>query len=71
MILYGVWIRGQGWLRGQGGVVSFAEKAVAEDTARRVGGEARYIDESLKDLEQNILSLEAMPKWWHRWRKGK
>ena len=70
MILYGVWIRGAGWLKGAGGVVSFTEKAVAEDTARRVGGEARYIDESLKDLEQNILSIESQKKWYQKlWSK--
>jgi hypothetical protein len=59
MILYGVWIRGTGWLRGTGGIVSFAEKVVAEDTARRVRGEVRFVDDALRDLEQNILSIEA------------
>lgn len=72
MILYGVWIRGSGWLRAPGGIVSFAEKRIAQDTARRVGGEVRYIDDSLKDLEQNILSLEAQRarKWYRKiWSK--
>jgi len=71
MRLYGVWIRGRGWLRTDNGVVSFDHKDVAEDTASRVGGEVRFIDESLKDLEQNILSLESMPKWWQIWRRKK
>jgi len=66
--LYGVWIKGVGWLRGVGGVVSFAIKQVASDTARRVGGQVRFIDESLKDLEQNILSIESQKKWWQFWR---
>ena len=73
MIIYGVWVRGAGWLRGVKGVVSFPDKAVAEDTARRVGGEARFIDEALRDLEQNILSIEAQQqarKWYQRlWSK--
>lgn len=68
-MIYGIWIRGTGWLRGSKGVVSFAEKKVACDTARRVGGEVRFIDDSLQDLEQNILSLEAIKKWWQFWRK--
>lgn len=64
--IYGVWIRGAGWLRGPLGIVSFALKEIAEDTARRVSGEARYIDDALRDLEQNILSIEAQQeaqKW--------
>lgn len=70
MILWGVWIRGQGWLRGVKGVVSFSERRVADDTARRVGGEVRFIDDSLQDLEQNILSIEAQQKsrkWLRLW----
>ena len=64
-ILYGIWIKRQGWLRGINGVVSFESRIVAADTARRMGGEVRYIDDSLKDLEQNILSIEALKaqKW--------
>jgi hypothetical protein len=69
MILFGIWIKKQGWLRGVGGVVSFSEKEIAKDTARRVGGEVRFIDDSLQDLEQNILSLEAQKKWYQFWRK--
>jgi hypothetical protein len=74
MILYGIWIRGQGWLRGTGGIVSFPEKEIAEDTARRVGGEARFIDGALRDLEQNILSIEAQQdaqkwSWLFKWSK--
>lgn len=66
---YGVWIRGTGWLKVDNRAVSFTEKAVAQDAARRVGGEVRFIDDSLKDLEQNILSLEAQKKRWQFWRK--
>lgn len=69
MILFGVWLKRYGWLRGVNGIVSFTEKQIAKDTARRVGGEVRFIDDSLKDLEQNILSLEAGKKWWQFWRK--
>lgn len=67
--LYGIWIRGQGWLKSLKGVISFEHEIVAQDTAKRVGGEVRFVDESLIDLEQNILSLEAMKKkWWQFWR---
>jgi hypothetical protein len=73
-ILYGIWIKGTGWLRGINGVVSFDSPIVAKDTARRLGGEVRYIDDSLKDLEQNILSIEALKqtrKWsWIKWSKS-
>lgn len=68
-MIYGIWLKGAGWLRGSKGVVSFTELSVAKDTARRVGGEVRFIDDSLQDLEQNILSLESQKKWWQFWRK--
>ncbi len=71
-VLYGIWIRGKGWLRGNGEggeIVAFEIWQVARDTARRVGGQVRYIDESLKDLEQNIKSLEQQKKWWQFWRR--
>lgn len=67
--LYGIWIKKVGWLKVAGKVVCFADIDVADDTAWRVSGEVRFIDESLKDLEQNILSLESMPKWWQIWRR--
>lgn len=66
---YGVWIRGHGWLRTVKGVVAFTDIEVAQDTARRIGGEARYIDDALADIEQSILQIEAQQdaqKWWQR-----
>lgn len=71
-LLYGIWIHGQGWLSTPKGIVSFDRIEVAKDTAKRTGGEVRYIDEALRDLEQNILSLEAQParKWYQKlWSK--
>ena len=67
--LYGIWIPKEGWLKSTNGVVSFDIEEVAQDTARRVGGKVRFVDQSLIDLEKNILSLEAMKKWWQFWRK--
>ena len=55
---YGIWIRGQGWVRTVRGPVAFGEEEVAQDTARRVHGEVRPIDESLVDLEASILQIE-------------
>ena len=67
--LYGIWIKKFGWLKSVHGAVSFTDKRVARDIARRVGGQVRYIDDSLVDLEENILSLESKKKWWQFWRK--
>ena len=63
-ILYGVWIRGQGWLKAAGACVAFEHLAVAQETARRCGRGARveYIDDGLRDLEPYFLSLEQQHK---------
>lgn len=68
-MIYGIWIRSVGWLKGMRGAISFTEKAIARDTARRVGGEVRFIDDSLQDLEEVILSIESQKKWWQIWKR--
>ena len=57
-ILYGVWIPGQGWLRAANAPIAFEHEIVAKQTAGIVGGQVRYIDDSLAALEPHLLSLE-------------
>jgi hypothetical protein len=59
-ILFGVWIKGQGWLKVNGAHIAFDTAMVAQATADRVGMGARveYIDDSLAALEPYLLSLE-------------
>jgi hypothetical protein len=60
-IFYGIWIPGTGWLRGEGErALMFTEKAVAQETARRVGAKAKvfFIDNSLVDIEAKLLAAE-------------
>ncbi len=61
--IYGVWIRRLGWLKAgpKNECVCFARLDVAQDTARRFGGEARFFDDSLRDLEGMILEQEKLP----------
>lgn len=72
-IMYGVWIPGQGWLKGpNGAAVAFREKVVADSAAKRAGNKAYvdFIDPALVDLEQNFLSVEKIQSqkpWWKRW----
>jgi hypothetical protein len=82
-ILYGVWIPGEGWLKGRkptGEIValSFDSKAVALETAGRVGKDAQvfYVDDSLTAIESALLEAEENRKlgFWERlrknWKKG-
>jgi hypothetical protein len=67
-IFYGIWIPGTGWLRGDGErALMFTEKAVAQETARRVGQKAKvyFIDNSLVDIEAKLLDAEKRntQKW--------
>lgn len=60
-ILYGVWIPGTGWLRGdQSRALMFADKAVAQEIAQRIGRRAKayFIDQSLVDIEGHLLDAE-------------
>jgi hypothetical protein len=75
--LYGVWIPGEGWLRGKD---VFADPSLdkAQQVARLVGRGARvyFIDESIRDLEQRYLEQEKRTLWhtfnnWFRNRTAK
>ena len=63
-LTYGVWVRGQGWLKavnfksGRNEACAFFSVKVAARTAKRVGGRVEYIDDSLVALEANLLDIE-------------
>ena len=59
-LLYGVWLRGEGWVKVHNVAVAFESKEVAIQTAERVGSNADvfYIDKSLVDLERYLLDCE-------------
>jgi hypothetical protein len=82
-VLYGVWIPGDGWLKGRkptGEIValSFDSKLVALEAAARVGKNAQvfFIDDSLAAIEAALIESEAGRKlgFWERlkrnWQKG-
>jgi hypothetical protein len=82
-ILYGVWVPGEGWLKGRkptGEIValSFDNKPVALEAAGRVGKNAQvfFIDDSLTAIESALLEAEGNRKLnlWERlkknWKKG-
>lgn len=70
-VLYGVWFYGKGWLRDSGEqVIAFTDIKIARDTARRMGGETRYIDQSLQSIEKGIAARERRTvryRIWHIW----
>jgi hypothetical protein len=63
--MYGVWIPGRGWVRGEENR-AFADynKEVAEELAKRLGNYARvyFIDSALVDLENKLLEAERTNK---------
>ena len=68
--LYGIWMPGKGWLRAQrtdGTAQPYADtkRYVAVYYARLMGGQVRYIDNALADMERVILEREAQrrPVW--------
>jgi hypothetical protein len=62
--IYGIWIPGSGWLRGQD-VFADANIAKAREVARLIGRGARvrYIDPAIVDLEQHYLEAERRTLW--------
>lgn len=70
---YGVWIPGQGWLKGARGVYADLNKAVAKEIAKRIGKGARvyFVDEAIADLEQVLILAEKereFPRLKFHWR---
>lgn len=74
-LMYGVWLKGKGWLRTNDekgkefGDYSFDK---AKQVAKLVGGYVRFIDQSLIDLEPQFLHKErkslwaTLVNWWRR-----
>lgn len=63
-LLHGVWIPGQGWLKGKD-VFADANRDKALEVARLIGRGAsvRFIDPSIVDLEQLYLENEKRTLW--------
>lgn len=73
VLTYGVWIRGQGWLKRDDPTVRVADRTfasvqreVAESAAALWGRDARVLpmDGSLIDFEQDFLKHQAAKRWW-------
>jgi hypothetical protein len=65
-ILYGIWIYGKGWLKKDNDpkkTLSFQHKEIAKEVAKCIGGAVRYIDQSLIDIEPELLHKERKPLW--------
>lgn len=58
-IYYGVWLKGQGWLKRNGEPFATEHKQIATETAQRAGGQVYFIDAVLKDCELYFLEMEA------------
>jgi hypothetical protein len=64
--MYGVWIKGKGWLRtGNEPGKEFGDysRLKAAEVAKLVGGVVRFIDQSLIDLEPEFLHKERQSLW--------
>ena len=61
---YGIWLPGQGWLKGQD-VFADTSLSKAREVARLIGRGAvvRYIDKSIVDLERYYLEQEKRTIW--------
>ena len=71
--LYGIWIKGVGWLKAKD-TVTFISYVMAKQVAERIGFGAHvyYIDTSLQDLEGKLLEAEqrkAQRSLWHTFKK--
>jgi hypothetical protein len=60
--MYGVWLTNHGWLKGKD-IFADTNLEKVKQVARLVGGTVRFIDESLKDMEQ--LFIEKEKTKWH------
>lgn len=59
--MYGIWLPGQGWLRGANNqAYADLNPDVARQVARRISSTAKvyYVDAALVDLEQKLLEAE-------------
>ena len=63
-LLYGIWVRGQGWLKNDRNLsLSFDSKDVADEVAKRIGGKVFFIDKSLDEIESVLLEIERKKLW--------
>lgn len=59
--MYGIWLKGKGWLRGASNqVYADYHRHVVQETSIRIGNNARvyFVDQSLIDLEEKLLDAE-------------
>ena len=61
--MYGIWITGSGWMRGEKDVISFYDRSFALEVANIMNAKIRRIDDSYKDLEQFYLAQEGKSLW--------
>jgi len=63
-MLFGVWIRGFGWLKNDKGIFAAEDERVAQDAAAFFkNATVKAIDESSKDFEPIFLEAESKRKW--------
>lgn len=64
--MYGIWLKGKGWLRGKDDVISFSDYSFAMEVSGIIHAKVRRIDESWKDLEVHYLEQETKGQsLWH------
>ena len=61
--MYGIWIYGKGWLRGEKDVISFDDYQFALEVARIMSAKVRRIDTSYLDLETLYKEQEGKSLW--------
>lgn len=61
-VMYGCWIKGIGWIRGENGqALMFTVRDIAVQTSKRIGNcEVYFIDQSLVDIEAQLLEAELI-----------
>jgi hypothetical protein len=64
-MIYGVWLRGQGWLKNERGVFAAQEKEIAEAAASFYRhSKVLSIDQSMKDFENEFIRAEKAKSIW-------
>ena len=63
---YGIWKRSAGWVRGRDNdPIAFKDKTIADFYARWFGGKAYPVDDSLVDLQDELIEAEKGRSLWH------
>jgi len=63
--VYGIWIKYTGWIKKGQIPVVFKEEQTAQVYARWFRGKVYPIDESLRDLEDELIEAEKARALWH------